>query len=93
MLAATRRHRFHSVFFTHVPVANKLDLDAAVCCQTFGALAQLVVKRLREFRIIEDPYFALLWIRGHSTGIADLRQRTEDQRLDPAIGEWNITNN
>ena len=40
---------------------------------------QLVPERFRKSRIIEDPYFALIRIRGHSTGIADLRQRTEQK--------------
>jgi len=84
MLAATRQHCLYPVLFADVALADELDLDAGLSRQTLGVFTQLITERFREFRIIEDPYLALVEVRGHSTGVANLWQRAEDEHPVPA---------
>ncbi len=72
-----------AVFVADIALAEKLDLDSVVGRQPLGILAKLVAERLGEFRIVEDPNLALVQIRGHPSGIADLWQGAEQQDAVP----------
>ncbi len=84
MVAALGQHRLDPIFLANVVFAQELDLDPVLGGQPFGVLAQRVAKRLGELGIVEDADLALVQIRGHALGKADLRQRAEQQYPVPA---------
>ena len=74
----------HAVFLVQVPLADKLDFDTGLDRLPLRVLAQLIAERLGEARVVEDPHLPLIQIRGHSPGVADLRQRAKNQHPVPA---------
>jgi hypothetical protein len=52
----------------HVPLADVLDLDSLFPGQSICVLSQLVAERLRETRVVEDPYCIGVQIRGDTLG-------------------------
>jgi hypothetical protein len=50
----------YSIFFAEVPLADEFNLDAALCHQQLGVLAQPVAESLGETRVVEDPHAALV---------------------------------
>ena len=84
MLAAPGQNFLHPVFLAQVPLADELDFDAGLGRLPLRVLAQLIAERLGEARVVEDPHLPLIQIRGHSPGVADLRQRAKNQHPVPA---------
>jgi len=71
-LATHGQHLLHPVLFAEVPLANELDFQTVLDCQSLGVLPQLVAKRLNETGIVEEAHFALVKVGGHPGGETNL---------------------
>src|ERR1700735_3057951 len=71
------------VFLAEFPLANELDLDSRLRRHLLRVLANPVAEWLGELRVVEYPDLPFEQQRRHSSGKADLRQRSENQHPVP----------
>jgi hypothetical protein len=83
-VAALGEDLLYPVFLAHVPLPEKLDFDSVGRGKLFGVFSQLVPEGVRKTRIVENPHLVGIQVRRHPFGVADLRQRSEDQHTVPA---------
>jgi hypothetical protein len=79
MFAAPGQRLLYQIFLPDISLADKFDLDPVGGRQSLGVLTQPVSEPPGKFGVIEDPHLPGVQIRRHAFGVAELRQRAENQ--------------